>query len=111
MPGKARKALNAFLNGIPAEKLTGLPTNAGTIHKDNNFRLDMQGMSTEKKDKDGNVTEPAKHNIQIQVNNETSISTLKKSKGRTVAGPSLVPRDAPWDAETVRADLKNKIVL
>ncbi|KAF7297617.1 hypothetical protein MKEN_01384700 [Mycena kentingensis (nom. inval.)] len=111
MPSKARKALNAFLDDIPAEKLTGLPMNAGTIHKDDDFRLDMQGMTTEKKDKEGNITEPAKHNIQIQVNNETSISTLKKSKGSTVAGPSLVPRDDPWDAETLRADLKDKIVL
>ena len=44
MMGKASKALREFTNDIPDAKLSGIPTNAGTLHKDDNFRLDMQGM-------------------------------------------------------------------
>jgi len=42
--GKASKALKEFINGIPDSKLTGLPSSGGTIYKDTNFRLDMQGV-------------------------------------------------------------------
>lgn len=42
----ARKDTQAFINGIPAEKLTGLPRKANTtLAKDINFRLDMQKVS------------------------------------------------------------------
>lgn len=44
--GKADKALKEFIAAIPASKLQDLPTNAGTLYKDVNFRLDMQGVSS-----------------------------------------------------------------
>lgn len=42
--GKANKALNTFIDNIPASKLHPLPTSAGTIYTDSDFRLDMQGV-------------------------------------------------------------------
>ena len=42
--GKAKKALESFINSIPDSKLTGIPTQGGTLYKDNDFRLDMQGV-------------------------------------------------------------------
>ncbi|EME38205.1 hypothetical protein DOTSEDRAFT_114070, partial [Dothistroma septosporum NZE10] len=62
--GKAKKSLEAFINGIPDSKLTGLPTTIQTLYKDTDFRLDMQG---------------------VQVNKGTGISTLKKTAPKTVA--------------------------
>lgn len=44
--GKASKALQAFINGIPDAKLTGISQSPGTIYHDTDFRLDMQGVST-----------------------------------------------------------------
>ena len=40
--GKADKALNEFIESIPFEKLKGIPDTAGTLDKDQNFRLDMR---------------------------------------------------------------------
>ncbi|KAI0315671.1 hypothetical protein OF83DRAFT_1265903, partial [Amylostereum chailletii] len=65
--GRASKALEAFINSIPDAKLTGLSTGAATLYKDTDFRLDMQGMTSDK---------PQKFNLQVQINNGTSISTL-----------------------------------
>lgn len=45
--GKANKALEAFIKGIPDAKLTSIPTTAGTLHKDTDFRLDMQGVGVD----------------------------------------------------------------
>lgn len=42
--GKADKALVAFINAIPDDKLTAIPTNTGTLYRDTDFRLDMQGV-------------------------------------------------------------------
>ena len=42
--GKATKALESFINEIPDSKLSDLPTQGGTIYKDTDFRLDMQGV-------------------------------------------------------------------
>ena len=44
--GKGKKAAIAFIESIPDAKLEGLPTSGGTIFKDTNFRLDMQGVCT-----------------------------------------------------------------
>jgi hypothetical protein len=43
--GKASKALKEFINDIPDSDLEALPTSAGTIYSNDNFRLDMQGVS------------------------------------------------------------------
>ncbi|KAI0346108.1 hypothetical protein BDW22DRAFT_1425635 [Trametopsis cervina] len=74
--GKADKALVAFINAIPDDKLTAIPTNTGTLYRDTDFRLDMQGMTT------GN---PQRHNLQVQINKQTTISTLKKHAPATVS--------------------------
>lgn len=42
--GKARKALENFIDEIPKAKLTGFPSSAGTIYRNEDFRLDMQGV-------------------------------------------------------------------
>lgn len=46
MAGKAKDALTEFIAGIPANRLTGFPGSAGTIYKTEDFRLDMQGVSS-----------------------------------------------------------------
>jgi len=43
--GKATKALNAFIDEIPDSVLEALPTAPGTMYDDDDFRLDMQGVS------------------------------------------------------------------
>lgn len=42
--GKARKALDEFIESIPAGKLTGFPTAPGKIWGTTEYRLDMQGV-------------------------------------------------------------------
>lgn len=42
--GKASKALTAFINNLRDEHLTNLKSKSGTITKDKDFRLDMQGV-------------------------------------------------------------------
>lgn len=43
--GKGSKALKAFIANLPDSKVTGLTTTANTIiYKDEDFRLDMQGV-------------------------------------------------------------------
>ncbi|KAG0633584.1 hypothetical protein HOY80DRAFT_929857 [Tuber brumale] len=76
--GKGSKALRAFINDIPDSKLTGFTESAGTIHFDQDFRLDMQGKTTN-----------GGYNLQIQINRGTTISTLKAAAPRTVAGPVI----------------------
>jgi len=43
---KGKKALRDFINGIPDAKLTGFQESGGTIYTDQDFRLDMQGVSS-----------------------------------------------------------------
>jgi len=42
--GKNTKRVKEFIESIPDSKLTGLSTSGGTIFKDQDFRLDMQGV-------------------------------------------------------------------
>lgn len=42
--GKANKELDAFIDKIPDEKLTGFSASPGKIYSDIDFRLDMQGV-------------------------------------------------------------------
>lgn len=42
--GKNTKSCKAFIESISDSKLTGFPKNGGTIYKDRDFRLDMQGV-------------------------------------------------------------------
>jgi hypothetical protein len=43
--GKAKKAAKEFIEGIPDDKLKDIPDGIGTLYKDEDFRLDMQGVS------------------------------------------------------------------
>ncbi|VDB91477.1 unnamed protein product [Peniophora sp. CBMAI 1063] len=76
--GRASKALDEFIESIPDSKLKPTSTNAGTLYKDKDFRLDMQGMTSDK---------PQKYNLQVQINKETKITSLKnlQGSGTTVA--------------------------
>lgn len=44
--GKALKNLQAFIDSIPNAKLSGFAGDGGLIWGDQNFRLDMQGVSS-----------------------------------------------------------------
>jgi len=57
------------------------------------------------------MTSAQEHNLQVQINKGTSISTLKKFAPKTVAGPVLVPSKNPWSASTIRAALKEKVLI
>ncbi|KAI1425279.1 hypothetical protein F5Y12DRAFT_714322 [Xylaria sp. FL1777] len=100
--GKASKQLKIFIANIPDDKLKSFPSVAGTIYKDQNFRLDMQGLTTGK---------PQSYNLQIQVNKETSISTLKKVAPTTVAGPVLVPKDKTPGPDDIRKEFSDSMKL
>ncbi|KAF7955396.1 uncharacterized protein EAE97_000655 [Botrytis byssoidea] len=91
--GKNTKRAEDFIDDIPDSTLTGFPTSGGTIYKDADFRLDMQGMTT---------GDPKKHNLQVQV---TKVTTLKKAAPKTVAS-LLVLQDDPPSAETIKKELK-----
>ena len=57
------------------------------------------------------MTSAQEHNLQVQVNKGTSISTLKKVAPNTVAGPVLVPSDNTWTASKIRDELKNMLLI
>ncbi|KAI1788568.1 hypothetical protein LXA43DRAFT_633266 [Ganoderma leucocontextum] len=98
--GKATKALLAFINGIPDDKLKDIGESQHTIYQDSDFRLDMQGVSTPSELSSQSVVEwcgshclflqmtsgePKRYNLQVQINKQTTISTLKKHQPATVA--------------------------
>ncbi|KAK4246189.1 hypothetical protein C7999DRAFT_33404 [Corynascus novoguineensis] len=101
--GKASAAIRAFIESIPDEKLTGFadPDPSYTIYSNTDFRLDLQNKTS---------TKPPNYNLQVQVNRQSTISTLKRMKkktgntGTTVA-KALVPTDGSWNAAAVRAAL------
>ncbi|KAK9319194.1 hypothetical protein V1517DRAFT_341959 [Lipomyces orientalis] len=103
--GRASDALIDFIEGVPDGKLRGFsdPNPAYTVYQTLDFRLDVQNMTP---------GDPPMYNIQVQINRETSISTLKrmnqksKKSGTTVAR-ALVPADGSWDAISVRQALIN----
>ncbi|QRD84974.1 hypothetical protein F9C07_9231 [Aspergillus flavus] len=48
--------------------------------------------------------DPQYYNLQVRINNQTTISTLKRVKGETVAH-TLVPADGSWTPEQIRQAL------
>ncbi|KAG0636532.1 hypothetical protein HOY80DRAFT_1054184 [Tuber brumale] len=76
--GKGPEALRDFINDIPDSKLTRFPESRGKIYSDRDFRLDMQCKTTN-----------GEYNLQIQTNRGTTITSLRSSAPRTVAGPVL----------------------
>ncbi|KAH6626540.1 hypothetical protein B0J18DRAFT_143311 [Chaetomium sp. MPI-SDFR-AT-0129] len=57
--GKGSDEILDFIESIPDDKLTGFSEVPGTIHRDINFRLDLQNITS---------TKPRQYNIQVQVN-------------------------------------------
>jgi len=45
MAPSLKKALKAFIEEIPASKLENFPSAPGTLYTDDDFRLDLQGVS------------------------------------------------------------------
>lgn len=90
-----------FIDSIPDSRLTGDFSALGkTIYRDQNFRMDMQGMTTGSK----------AYNVQIQVNKGTSIKTLKGFAPKS-ATTLIIPVDAGWTPDEVRAKFKaNKVI-
>ncbi|TFY79618.1 hypothetical protein EWM64_g4395 [Hericium alpestre] len=80
--GKGSKALRAFINKIPDNKLEGFTESEHTIYHDRNFRLDMQGM-----------TNTRKYNLQVQLNKQTNISTFRGYPSST-EGEGVLPAGA-----------------
>lgn len=52
-----------------------------------------------------------KHNLQIQANKETDISTLKKVAPKTVAGPVLVSSKEPETADAIKTKFKEAMLI
>ena len=94
MAPSLKKALRAFIDEIPAAKLENFPGNPRTLHKDDNFRLDLQGVSMvllrslSCPNRAGNilrqVTKTA-YNLQIQANNGAPNTSVRKVAPHSVA--------------------------
>jgi hypothetical protein len=54
--------------------------------------------------------EPKQHNLQVQINKETTVTSLKKSAPQTVA-TLLVLKDNPPSSATIRDDLIANITI
>lgn len=117
--GKANKAFKEFLESIPLSKLTGLPDTPSTIHSDDNYRLDMQGVLTtiaksnlQQLIEEVQITskKPKKHNLQIQVNYQTTVSSLKRAAPVTVS-TVLVLKHYPPPAEDIIDQLRENYQL
>jgi hypothetical protein len=84
MGKKFRKALLQFIDDIPTSKLEdGFPSSTRTIWNDDNYRLDMQGLTTDS---------PRCWNLQVQVNKQALFTSAKRAgkNGASVA-KVLVP--------------------
>ncbi|KAF1365028.1 hypothetical protein EJ07DRAFT_172034 [Lizonia empirigonia] len=109
MGKKFRKLALAFVDSIPNHKLVGgFPTKPSTlIHKGENFRLDMQSLTTER---------PQHWNIQVQCNKDADdrivCKAAKASKNHN-GGASIcavqVPTENPWAPDVIKRELKAKI--
>jgi len=85
MSADSKDPVFQFIDSIPDAKLLDLPKNPGArIFTTNDYRLDMQSMTSDK---------PAKHNIQVQVNNQIKRSTAKMIAGKSVTNAVLVPQN------------------
>ncbi|KAH7041427.1 uncharacterized protein B0I36DRAFT_312828 [Microdochium trichocladiopsis] len=99
--GKSKSAKNVlleFIESIPTHKMEGLPFTQTTLYSTSNYRLDMQGMTS---------GDPQFHNLQIQANKQSTITSIRKLAPKTVAGEVLVPTDGSWTGEDVRQALLN----
>lgn len=95
------KMYHAWIDEIPDSKLEG-GIGSGSIYKDENFRLDMQGFTTAK---DG---EPQKFNIQMQANKHAPVSSIRKLAPNTVAEVRITVM-APYTAVEIKSKLHESL--
>ncbi|KAI0273198.1 hypothetical protein BGY98DRAFT_936358 [Russula aff. rugulosa BPL654] len=74
MAPSLKKALKAFIEGIPASKLDNFPAAPGTLYNDDDFRLDLQGLTR------------TAYNLQIQANKGSQNTSVRKAAPKSVAG-------------------------
>jgi hypothetical protein len=94
MAPSLKKALKAFIDEIPAAKLENFPGSAGTLYKDDNFRLDLQGVSVpfsigafldySLTRISAQVTQTA-YNLQIQANKGAPNTSVRKAAPQSVS--------------------------
>ncbi|KAM7200706.1 hypothetical protein V8F20_005208 [Naviculisporaceae sp. PSN 640] len=94
-----RDCFEAFLEAIPYNKLEEYFT-AGTQISDENFRLDMQGITTENKE----------WNLQIQVDKSPKCQSLKSLAFDTIAGPVLVDPKNPISPEEIKKLFRERLI-
>ena len=126
--GKANKALTEFLDNIPDSKLTGISETPGTLWNDENFRLDLQGVSTVSyyilpkliallaslaytRNHWLQMTSgtPKKFNLQVQINKQspiTSLKTLASGGKNTTVATVIAPVSPEMSATKLRDALK-----
>jgi len=73
MAPSLKKALSAFIDEIPAAKLENFPSTPGTLYHDDNFRLDLQGLTK------------TAYNLQIQANSRAPNTSVRKAAPNSVA--------------------------
>ena len=92
MAPSLKKVLSAFVDDIPEAKLQNFPGSPGTLHKDANFRLDLQGVSaifpqfrtSMCSTVSAQVTKTA-YNLQIQAKNGAPNTSVRKVAPKSVA--------------------------
>jgi len=91
--GGNEKKVEDFLDKVPDDKLTGLSQTVKCLYKNEEFRLDMQGMTSD---------DPQQHNLQVQVNNKP----LRGNVPNTVAQAQVPSGENKLTANGVRDALK-----
>ncbi|RAQ69290.1 hypothetical protein COH20_006455 [Aspergillus flavus] len=111
--GKAASALTAFIRNILDGKYPDIPVASihciGIPSSDWTIKGYVHGMQLflsfpSEAPFDLTTGDPQYHNLQVRINNQTTISTLKRVKGETVAH-TLVPADGSWTPEQIRQAL------
>jgi hypothetical protein len=103
MVGKIRKNILAFIEDIPDAKLEGgLPSRKTTIWQDNEYRLDMQTLTT-------NAFRC--WNLQVQVNKGISITSARAAgEGGASVAMFPLPIDLPYSAAGIREKLTESAI-
>jgi hypothetical protein len=97
---------------------SGFVTNRKTIFPDTDWRMDMQGVSHFTTCAGSQVLnpiqttsdKPAKHNLQVQINHQITITSLKEDAPDTVA-TLMVPADGSMSVAQVRQGLIDAIAI
>ncbi|KAN0123204.1 hypothetical protein V8E52_003157 [Russula decolorans] len=74
MAPSLKKALKTFIEEIPESKLENFPSAPRTLYDDDDFRLDLQGLTK------------SAYNLQIQANKGSGNTSVRKAAPQSVAG-------------------------